>query len=636
MGNKNHQNIEYYYQSLPENFKYNDFSNLKVIKNERHNELHFLIDNPTCKIPHWDPTDQSLDEVLIQSDPFECPKYPTDGLIYESQGVLHINGTIKESILVEYGEDPEASFNCCVFYILRDLEDDDSNFRLTDECMEFFNDTFSLTEPMTKIDCYLNENLAYEKYIYLPLPAKLHSMDRSPKNLSSRKQFENEDKLSVLILGMDSVSRLMFHRSLPQTKQVLDGMGAVEFRGYNRVADNTFPCLIPLLTGRSQNDILSGCVHEHPNGNFDWCHYLWDDFEENGYVTAYVENYNQITTFNCGKNGFQKIPTNFYSKSFFEATSEFLSGTEHCFEEVPEDEFVYLWALEYHRRLQTVPKFGFFWINRFSHDNPSHIQHIDPFLSRLLTVMTEEYLLNHTVLIVMSDHGTRFGDVTKLKVGQYQANLPLLYFVFPSWYQTRYQKEMETLRFNAHNRLVTLYDVRETILQDILRPSATNFSQSTSLGLNLFHTVSVNRTCDHAGILTEYCSCHRYEHVVDLSDTSVIRPLTSQVVDFINSLTVHNRDLCLELYLEELIEVKILSANDNWPIPFKHDTDFVVTLRTTPGSAIFEVTATFRLQTQTFEMSTQIKRLNAYGTSSECVADYEKLRLVCFCKDSPV
>ena len=43
-------------------------------------------------------------------------------------------------------------------------------------------------------------------------------------------------KWSILVFGMDAVSRLNFHRQMPKTKKLLEELGAIEFLGYNKVS----------------------------------------------------------------------------------------------------------------------------------------------------------------------------------------------------------------------------------------------------------------------------------------------------------------------------------------------------------------------------------------------------------------
>jgi Protein of unknown function (DUF229) len=60
----------------------------------------------------------------------------------------------------------------------------------------------------------------------------------------------NADKYNVMILGIDSVSKLNFHRMFNKTAHtVFQELGAIELHGYNKIEDNTFPNLIPFLAG---------------------------------------------------------------------------------------------------------------------------------------------------------------------------------------------------------------------------------------------------------------------------------------------------------------------------------------------------------------------------------------------------
>lgn len=59
-------------------------------------------------------------------------------------------------------------------------------------------------------------------------------------------------RLSVMMWGMDSISRNNFIRKLPRTYSLLTKiLGAVVLEGYNIVGDGTPQALIPILTGKS-------------------------------------------------------------------------------------------------------------------------------------------------------------------------------------------------------------------------------------------------------------------------------------------------------------------------------------------------------------------------------------------------
>lgn len=80
-------------------------------------------------------------------------------------------------------------------------------------------------------------------------------------------------KLSVLMIGIDSVSRLNFLRSAPITDKYLRDTGWVRLNGYNKMADNTFPNLMAILTGQSLAQSYSRCKPTVPYG-LDRCPFL--------------------------------------------------------------------------------------------------------------------------------------------------------------------------------------------------------------------------------------------------------------------------------------------------------------------------------------------------------------------------
>jgi len=90
--------------------------------------------------------------------------------------------------------------------------------------------------------------------------------------------------------------------------------------GYNRVADNTHPNVMALLTGQ--------LAEERPSGAIDLAPFLWKDFSANGYRTIYVEDtYTENHIFSVGVNmtyshrGFRSVPTDYYFRPLSVAMS---------------------------------------------------------------------------------------------------------------------------------------------------------------------------------------------------------------------------------------------------------------------------------------------------------------------------
>ena len=129
---------------------------------------------------------------------------------------------------------------------------------------------------------------------------RLNASDSRPTNNSAGGA---RRPLSLLMLGIDSVSRLNFMRSMPLTRDYLEQQGWLELRGYNKMGDNTFPNLMAILTGQNQSFAYSKCTPKIPYG-LDNCSLIWYNFRDAGYVTAYGEDHVPISTFNYLKVGF--------------------------------------------------------------------------------------------------------------------------------------------------------------------------------------------------------------------------------------------------------------------------------------------------------------------------------------------
>lgn len=101
-----------------------------------------------------------------------------------------------------------------------------------------------------------------------------------------QRRFQNADipdKPSVLIISIDSLSRLNLIRSMPITHRLLETRGFMSLDGYTKVADNTFPNVVPILTGMFVNQMSKRCW-KSPKDEIDGCPFLWKDFKERGTV----------------------------------------------------------------------------------------------------------------------------------------------------------------------------------------------------------------------------------------------------------------------------------------------------------------------------------------------------------------
>lgn len=234
----------------------------------------------------------------------------------------------------------------------------------------------------------------------------------SVRNLNADKE-----KYHVMILGMDSVSKLNFHRMLKKTaKTLIEELDAIEFDGFNKVADNTYPNLIPVLTGLTADELNDSCLSLNPSGHFDNCSIIWDNFKKKNYNTLYGEDAAFLSLFNYLKNGFAKQPTDFYYRNMIYRIEEeighnHLSNYKLCSAHQRRiDVFFKGYIKKFVKSMANAPTFSFLWTSSISHDYINFPMLIDEDLSNLFKFMKDTKYLEKTILISFADHGLRYGS----------------------------------------------------------------------------------------------------------------------------------------------------------------------------------------------------------------------------------
>jgi hypothetical protein len=126
------------------------------------------------------------------------------------------------------------------------------------------------------------------------VPVKSNVEERIKKlskdlNSIERKASEIRDQLNVLTLGLDAVSHMNFIRTMPRSyKYLREELSAFGMKGYTKVGDNTFPNIVPALTGHSVSELDPICWNSSRKEPFDKCPFIWKNFSAAGYRTAYA------------------------------------------------------------------------------------------------------------------------------------------------------------------------------------------------------------------------------------------------------------------------------------------------------------------------------------------------------------
>ncbi|XP_055693772.1 uncharacterized protein LOC129796084 [Lutzomyia longipalpis] len=451
-------------------------------------------------------------------------------------------------------------------------------------------------------------------------------------------------KVNVVVIGIDSVSRLNFRRQLKKTTRVLlEELGAIEMEGYNKVGDNTYPNLVPVLSGLEASELESICMPDK-NSTYDSCHFIWRDYSRRGYLTAFAEDIGYLGLFNYFKKGFRNQPTDYYTRPLITAMERQIAykkvGNVYlCYGSKTPFEILFDYIHKFVQSLQERRFFGFFWTSSFTHDYLNMPKLIDGKIVSFLRQLNHEALLNDTVLILMSDHGLRWGSFRSTYQGMMEERQPFMYTIFPKWFHVDFPRAMRHFRRNTR-RLSSHFDLHE-MLRDLARleqldddaidARAADLAAADPLprGISPFLPIPATRTCDAAGILPHWCTCHEKQTVPTI-DQGVLR-VARFVLRELND-RVATVPQCARLHLNTILEATraTLSADATSKVPTTGQMfDLTVRLRTKPGMGEFE--ATVRVKTEEdMELTGPISRTNLYGRQSACVDD-PQLKLYCYC-----
>ncbi|KAF2905052.1 hypothetical protein ILUMI_01134 [Ignelater luminosus] len=467
----------------------------------------YVVDSTKCKIRNLDPYDPDILLVHQQNKYISCEKRGLLTYIEKKDDVatLYIN----QERVKEY---TDGSIYCCYSVITRSNVSEDAlptNRTINVSLCQFFE--YNVTIPSDLILVICQDSQAREVYRNVHATIKIKNAAKKKMQLFNTKRKKYP---SVLFIGIDSVSRTNLIRSLPSTYLFLKENGWLEFKGYNKVGDNTFPNLMALLTGLNETTTLKICDPQI-EGSLDKCKMLWYSYRDLGYITAFAEDESNIGTFNNLKKGFKNEPTDYYFRAYITATETLLTKLEldrrwYCTGPEVAGERIFNLARDFVTTFKRYPNFGLFWMNSYSHDNVNAVSRMDERILSFLTDLSTHNILQNSIVIFLSDHGSRYKPILNTSAGWLENRLPFLYMWIPKWLREKHSNKYKNLIKNT-KRLISTYDLYMTI-QDILLLSGKNYSIEQSRGCpkckSLFEEVDKERSCEDAGIQDNWCACH--------------------------------------------------------------------------------------------------------------------------------
>lgn len=388
-----------------------------------------------------------------------------------------------------------------------------------------------------------------------------------------------------------------------------------------------------ILTGHNITTISKKCQPEKVNG-LPKCPFVWDDFRNFGYVTAYGEDEPSMSTFNGHtKRGFLTPPVDYYMRPYMLAGEELLPITmrntlNFCLGSKESASYIYDYAVDFATHFKRDASFSLFWTNSFSHQNIDDPTTMDDKIYKYMRMIEERGILDESMVVLFSDHGMRYGEVRYLVTGWLEERLPLIHIWLPKWFREQHPEFVNALKINK-NRLTSTYDLHMTLkhVLHLANPSqAIEPADSCPKCQSLFTKIPYERTCEDAAIEAHWCTCPTYKSY-DKNDKLVRQAVEFVLNDFNKLLREHDTEnLCAELKFKEVSDVRKSEYRS------EHDSydDYVIKYYVTPSNGWFESTVRYRNSTG-FEISASMSRLDRYRFQSRCI-NKDILRKYCYCK----
>ncbi|KAH8298302.1 hypothetical protein KR018_000934, partial [Drosophila ironensis] len=452
----------------------------------------------------------------------------------------------------------------------------------------------------------------HDVHYFLPTPEPLEEAE--PKS--------SAQKLSVMVIGIDSTSQMSFLRNFRLLKLHLKRLPHTHLWGYTRIGVDRYDNIKAFLTGDEINK------HDQQNSQF-----LWSLFEAAGYRTVYGEDSadsflsrldGQLMEFNLQPAIVEMDNHTRYSID--------LNEKIHCtggrkFSEVLHD-FIYK-MVSY---LKDSPAFSFFWESTGVEEYLEYSQFLDVTYVKLFRQLKQHNILNNTLVLLMSAHGLRKDTYRMSYQGLQEESQPLLMAIYPEWLTTQYPQAIANLKENS-KKLVTPFDLHATV-QDVLhleelenlqvlkrtvRLMDAETEKVLPQAISLFLPIPDTRTCKQAGIPSLFCLCYDLTELP--TDDSLVVQCSRFLIQSINKI-LRPYPQCQQLQLYTVLVAQYIDFGGD---SFVYE--LILRVKASPGDGVFE--SSVRLSNQTY-LTSPINRVNRYIGKSHCVSD-PYIKTLCHC-----
>lgn len=348
------------------------------------------------------------------------------------------------------------------------------------------------------------------------------------------------------------------------------------------------------LTGYNRSTVDKKC-NMHKFGGLDKCKYMWNLYHDAGYVTAYGEDDVDIHTFNYDGPGFRKRPVDYYMRPYMMAAEANLlrrrPQNHSCLGYVHDSEHIYDYSLEFARRYRNDSFFGLFWTNTHSHGSDFGLtSSMDTYLVDYLQRFVRQGTMEHTVVVLLSDHGQRYGPSRATSLGWLEDRLPFFFIWLPPYLRKSYPEFVQALELNR-NRLTTPYDLHLTLKHLLVLSNRRKLDKEMGVARDCPHCQSLllpvekNRSCADVAIPNLWCTCWQHREVNGTNE--LVKQMGRHAIKQITKIKARG---CASQNLRRISKVLLgkpnISANPELVTHILHIT-------TDPNQALYEVTIVY-------------------------------------------
>lgn len=466
----------------------------------------------------------------------------------------------------------------------------------------------------------------------VPLFTELHMLPqrkKSPNAASRHRRVElnhranHKRKLSVLVVGVDSVSRLNSMRHLRKTRRyLLSQLNAYELLAFSAVSRDPLQSQISLLTGLDVREILR--VSE--NRNLHSRLHIVSAYKARGYATLFaVDATKDGSLFADDRWEYGHPPVDYSPRSFVQAT-EHDERNASCQSFTSRSEALLRYVNDvFQRDTDRVRKFGYVWLSQHVLGDINTVGYLDQPLKFFLRNLTVSGVLNDTALLFLSNYGKRTGGFAFRSVfSEHEAKAPFCFLVLPETFLRKNPDVAVALEVNQR-RLVSAYDIHATLLSLARLPD--DKFEFTERGLSLFRPLPPRRSCGDAFVRHGACAClnSRPTRLPDVVNLSLFARFA---IDHMNDVTESNfPGHCSRWELSSINKVQVIGGGEG-----VGSLELSVTITTTQNVS-FEVFGGISDSSAPSYHLSYIGRLGSDEGRSTCIKD-TPIMTYCLCNSS--